>query len=116
MSTKKDSQIETTINKEWEKLEKENKDKSLNPTVGSHLSASAASLAGKLSKEKDDRQEERFYWIFSTIMLIDVIIFQSLGKVAAIFISMLELVFLIGIAKFLGVDAVVKLLENMFNN
>ena len=80
--------------------------------VGSEVSAE---YEAKLQAEIDSRNEERFFWIFTVIIGIDMLVYPHLPASAAIFISLLEIVLLIGLASHLGVDKVVVLLSRILN-
>ena len=70
-----------------------------------------AKLEDDLQHERDSRKEERFYWILALVISMDVSAFQRLGGVQVVFIFLLELVLLIPLAKYLGVDWMVELLK-----
>lgn len=75
----------------------------------------AANLERDLQEERDSRKEERFYWIFSVVIFANILIFNSLTSAWALLpILLLELVFLIGLADWLGVDRVKVLLEKIY--
>lgn len=73
-----------------------------------------ARLEGRLQFEIEDRNEERFIWIFLVTILADAIILPIISW-ATIFIFILQVVFLIAVARWLGVDSVVVLLERIAN-
>src|SRR5712671_6235387 len=69
-------------------------------------------LADNLQREIDARKTERFFWIFACSMLSYAIIVKMLDSaIAATAIFVLMIVFLLGMAVWLGVDHVVILLE-----
>jgi len=74
-------------------------------------SADLAQLESKLETERDGRKEERFFWIFVLIIVLDMGAFQRLGIWQAILIFLLELPALILLANHLGVDIAVNLLN-----
>lgn len=73
-----------------------------------------ATLEGQLQSEIEDRKEERFIWIFALTILADVIILPIISW-ATVFIFILQVVFLIAVARWLGVDSVVVILERIAN-
>jgi hypothetical protein len=76
----------------------------------------ASELEQKLQSEKDSRKEERFFWIFDLTILLDIIAFKFLDNIAlAVIILLLELIFLIGLAGWMGVDRVTLLLIRFFH-
>ena len=75
----------------------------------------AAALEEALESVYDSRREERFYWILALVVIFDVGSFQHLAWMPSILIFLLEVIGLIGIAKWLGVDAVVVLLERTYS-
>lgn len=75
----------------------------------------AAQLESDLQQERDSRREERFYWIFALVVVANVPIFGSMPSIAALVATfLLELVLLIGLADWLGVDRVKVLLEKIY--
>jgi hypothetical protein len=78
------------------------------------IDESAAALERLLQRETDQRREERFVWIFAVIMLLDVIAFERLST-PTILLFLLELIFLVFMAKWLGVEAVVLPLERLLD-
>ena len=99
---------------EWESLGDATGGKGLVAPTSPRVIDSASSLSERLAQEIDDRKEERFYWIFGIVMLADVILLPGLGA-SGVFICALQVIFLIGLANKLGVDAVVKPLQNLLN-
>ena len=75
----------------------------------------AGALEKAIESERDSRREERFYWILALTIVLDVSSFQHLAWAAVTFIFLLEIIGLIGMAKWLGVDAVVVLLERIYS-
>jgi hypothetical protein len=75
----------------------------------------AAKLETDLQGERDSRREERFYWIFALVMVGNVPIFNGFESAWALLPTfLLELVILIGLADWLGVDRVKVLLERIY--
>ena len=68
-----------------------------------------------LSPNDDSRREERFYWILALVVVFDVGSFQHLPWMPSVLIFLLEVIGLIGMAKWLGVDTVVVLLERIYS-
>ena len=79
----------------------------------SKTSFSAAILEKALQHETDQRKTERFFWILACCLLFDAIIISFAG-LAVIFIFLMELVLLIGLATWLDVDFVKKPLQEIF--
>ena len=75
----------------------------------------ADALERALESEKDSRREERFYWILALIVVFDVASFQHLSWAHSFLVFLLEIIGLIGLAKGLGVDVVVVLLERLYS-
>ncbi len=75
----------------------------------------AGALEKAIESERDSRREERFYWILALIVVIDIAAFQHLDWVPSILVFLLEIIGLIGMAKWLGVDAVAVLLERTYS-
>ncbi|MDA8232281.1 MAG: hypothetical protein M0006_13160 [Magnetospirillum sp.] len=81
------------------------------------LDDTAAILERQLQAEKESRKEERFFWIFAIALVMDVVLFNGIEKWQAILaIFLLEIVFLIGLAGWLGVDHVAVWLARLFHN
>ncbi|MGQ0580382.1 MAG: hypothetical protein ACT4O6_00485 [Reyranella sp.] len=74
----------------------------------------AAILERQIQQERGDRRTERFYWIFGTMLLLDMAVLPHVGFIA-IPLFLLQLIFLIGIAGTLGIDPVVVLLQRLFD-
>lgn len=80
------------------------------------LDRSAAQLEADLQSERDARKEERFYWILALLIVGNVPLFNSIESSWALApLFLLELILLIGIADWLGVDRVKVLLERVFS-
>ncbi len=75
---------------------------------------SNAALEQQLQREKDERREERFIWIFVIVMLFDLIAVDRMGY-AIILLFLLQLIFLAFVGKWLGVEAVAVPLERLFD-
>ena len=75
---------------------------------------SNAALEQQLQREKDERREERFIWIFVVAMLFDLIAVDRMGY-AIIILFLLQLIFLAFVGKSLGVEAVAVPLERLFD-
>lgn len=69
----------------------------------------ADQLEEGLASEKDERREERFYWILSVALLLNVLFAKFLqNNVAFITLFVIQLFFLAAVARKLGVDWVVE--------
>ena len=71
-------------------------------------------LKQRLAHEIEGRRTERFYWVFALIIVLDVIVFPQLGWVL-FWIFLLQVIFLIGLARWLHIDPVVVLLQRLFD-
>lgn len=82
------------------------------PSNGSGLPTLAdniAKLETDLDAERDERKEERFHWICAMAFMLDIIAYQVMGSFPAfLLVFMFQLVFLVGVAKKLGVDWAVQ--------
>lgn len=73
-------------------------------------------LENQLSKLEDDRLEERFYWVFAIVFLLDIIAFNTIQQTAGqIFLFLLSLTGLLLMAYKCRVDIAVKLLGRVYN-
>lgn len=73
-----------------------------------------AALGERLQAEKDARMEERFIWVVACVILIDVIWLRtSPNPTFPIVILILELVALLIIARRMGVNDFVKLMDRI---
>ena len=70
-------------------------------------------LQEQLESERDSRKEERFYWITALVVAADLSAFQWLGATQSILVFLLEVVFLAVLARHLGVDYAVHLLNEL---
>ncbi len=70
-------------------------------------------LQDQLENERDSRREERFYWITALTVACDLAGFPWLGGIQSVLIFFLELMMLIMIARHLGVDYAVHLLNEL---
>ena len=67
--------------------------------------AQIANLESRLSREIDQRKEERFYWIFFAVIVIDMFAFNFIDHLYGVLaIVVLELIVLASLARRLGVD------------
>lgn len=82
-------------------------------SVPTRLDETAAILEEQLQHEADKRKEERFLWIFVVTLLIDALALRDASAVLTIGMLTFETVFLIGAARWLGVDWVVVVLERI---
>ncbi|WP_139315211.1 hypothetical protein [Mongoliimonas terrestris] len=77
----------------------------------------AASLEAQLQRERDSRCEERFMWIFAAVLVFNA---TTVDKMSSSIVQgstvLFSIIFLIGAAKYLGVDVAVILLEALFHN
>lgn len=83
-------------------------------TTSTEGSARADALAQALSEEKAYRQDERFLFVFAIIVLLNVIVFDAVGGwLVPIILVILELVFLVVLARLMGVEEVVDLAQRL---
>jgi hypothetical protein len=88
----------------------------LDQEKGTELEAATAALEARLQHEIDSRRHERFFWIFGASLLADPIVYNMMGgSWMFLFFFLLQVVFLIGMASYHGVERVVILLELIFN-
>jgi hypothetical protein len=72
-------------------------------------------LEAALQKEADERREERFCWIFVCAFFVDLATFQHLNWIGVIFVFLLEVIFLIVMARKYANEEIVMLLQRVFN-
>ena len=71
-------------------------------------------LENEISTAKDQRLEERFYWICATVFLANVIFAKFLDNIPLFFILLMAQLFMLaGLAKRLGVDWAVEAIERI---
>ena len=76
--------------------------------------ARAEGLARALREEKEYRQDERFLFLFAIVILLNVIVFDALGGwIAPIVLLILELAFLVALARLMGIEEVVDLARRL---
>lgn len=85
---------------------------------GSNNAAEAAARLGdELEAVKDARKEERFIWILIVTILLDVIWFaDSSNATLPIVVLILQLVVLVIIARRMGIDDVVALIDRLLHS
>lgn len=89
---------------------------SLDSSAPTKKDDSLASLEAKLSAEQDARKEERFVWILIVTIMFDCLALGGMSNSAApIAIVTLELILLVVLAKRLGIDDVVVLIDRVLN-
>ncbi|WP_116082058.1 hypothetical protein [Tropicimonas sp. IMCC34011] len=80
------------------------------------LMENIAKLETDLDAEKEERREERFYWICGVAISFDVIAIQAVsGSWLFAPVFMLQLILLVGIAQRLGVDWAVQMIGALFH-
>jgi len=83
---------------------------------GSKVSEAAARLADELEAERDKRKEERFVWITVVVILVDVLWFKdSPNPVVPIVVLVFQLILLVILARRLGIDDVVELIDRLLH-
>ena len=50
------------------------------------------------------RREERFFWIFAVVILVDFIALRSMSWIIGVLIILMEFILLVGLAKWLGIE------------
>jgi hypothetical protein len=61
-------------------------------------------LEAALQREIRMRREERFFWIFAVVILVDFLALRSLSWIVGILIILMELILLVGLAKWLEIE------------
>ena len=75
-------------------------------------SAQIEKLQEELTEERDGRREDRFFGIFALVLLLDIILFYVMDSWAApLAIVILELLFLIPLAKRMGMDEFAQMID-----
>jgi hypothetical protein len=76
-----------------------------------------AALETQLSEIKDARNEERFIWIVVCTILVDVIWFRNaINPVLPLVILVLELLVLLVLARRMGIDDLVSLVDRLLHS
>lgn len=76
-----------------------------------------ARLEAQLQAEADKRREERFIWIVVVTLILDIFFLKdSENATLPIVVLILELLILIVVARRLGIDDVVVLLDRILHN
>lgn len=76
----------------------------------------AARIADELEAAKDARKEERFLWIVVAVILVDVLWFKdSPNPTLPVVVLVLQLVVLIVLARRMGIDDVVELIDRLLH-
>lgn len=72
-------------------------------------------LQAKLSKEKDDRREERFIWSIAFIILFNVVAFTVIESWSGpLVLLVFEFLILSVLAKKMGIEEIVQILDRFF--
>ncbi len=80
----------------------------------SKLVTEVQELGERLEKEKDNRKEERFIWLLVSVTLLNVFIFQNMESfLGPLIIGVFEAVALIVLAKILGLEEIVRLIDRL---
>lgn len=73
-------------------------------------------LGKQLEAAKDLRREERFIWLVAVVILIDVLWFKDAENAALpVIVLLLELVILFILARRMGIDDIVQLLDRLLH-
>lgn len=81
-----------------------------------NASEAAARLGDELEAAKDARKEERFVWIVIVTILVDVLWFaNSPNPTLPVVVLILELVVLVVLARRMGIDDVVELIDRLLH-
>ncbi|MDP6708426.1 MAG: hypothetical protein QF893_18950 [Alphaproteobacteria bacterium] len=81
--------------------------------VATHKDSQIAKIEDDITKERDGRREERFFWIFGAFILLDFLAFPSMSWAATFFLFVLQLIFLVLLGDRLGVDNVYVVTRNV---
>lgn len=69
--------------------------------------AQIAKIESDLEKEKDSRREERFFWIFGIVVIIDAFTLSASSNLAGIFIiAIFQFILLVTLAAWFGLDRI----------
>jgi hypothetical protein len=80
------------------------------------LAAAASELGDDIEAAQDSRAEERFIWIVLCLILFDCLVLGNMDNWAApLVIGVIELVFIIALAKRLQVEEIAKLLSRFMD-
>jgi hypothetical protein len=75
-----------------------------------------AKLEERIQKLEDEKNEERFLWILSTIILIDFILMPQINNSgASLIIGIIEIILIILLARKFGIDEVEKIFDKLLN-
>lgn len=74
-----------------------------------------AKIEGDLQSERDSRKQERFIWVFAIMIIFDAYFFRELSFTACIVMMVFELIFLIIIGQFWGVNEVYIVTRNVLD-
>lgn len=84
--------------------------------AATHKDEQIAKIENDLQNEKDLRKEERFYWIFGMLFMIDILTLpNATNSVGVTMIIIFEFVFLICLAACLGLENVSIILSNILS-
>ena len=73
-------------------------------------------LEQELERERDERREDRFLCLIIVLMLVDILLLDGAANSAVVFVVfVLQVVFLFVIAKRLGIEQMVGILNRMIN-
>ena len=88
-----------------------------NSGVADQLFQNIARLETDLSKERDERLEERFRWVCAVTVLVNLLTLTAIdgGSISYMMLLLLQLIVLLGYAQKLGVDWAVKLIGDLLN-
>jgi hypothetical protein len=70
----------------------------------SPVAESAEASERALQREIGKRREERFFWIFGVVILVDFIALRGMSWIVGILLILMELILLVGLAKWLGIQ------------
>lgn len=77
------------------------------PAAPAQAPADGALADGSLQAEREARQVERFLFLFALIILLSVIVFDAIDSAfASLLIVILEIIFLLVVARLLGIKEV----------
>jgi hypothetical protein len=74
-----------------------------------------AKIEGDLQKEKDDRKSERFFLVFTGILLFDALVFPGMSWAGIFGMLVLEIIFLVLFGTWCGQDQVYQVAINVLD-
>ena len=92
-------------------------DKEIKPLLAEtpdHHDEQIQNLTKSLTREQNSRKEERLLWILVTVILLDVTFFTLMESISGpIVIGLLQLIALVIVARRLGLEEVVQIIDKL---